>query len=88
MKREDKIKADIARLQNELEQLDKSKSDAPKPLENIDYERIKANVVAHVQDLATNNYVSEDDHHYIFEVALEAVYGKDIWKWYNKTNKG
>ena len=39
----------------------------------------------HIDDIAAGNYHPDsDDDHYIFEAAVEAVYGKQIWRWYRE----
>jgi hypothetical protein len=80
MSKADEIKAQMAQLQQKLNQLE----NLPMPLENPDFRQLKKYAISHINCLANNGIVDEDDKQYIFEEALKAVYGKDIFIWYNK----
>jgi len=56
----------------------------PKQLENPDFKKLKESCLEYIQEIANSGYIKDDDlDHYIFEDALEAIYGKDIWDFIN-----
>lgn len=56
--------------------------DVPQQLENIDITALKRLCQEHIDDFNTGNE-DDDDEHYIYEAAMEAVFGKNVWKWIN-----
>lgn len=46
------------------------------------------NVIRAIEDYVLvarrDKYLLKDFDHYLFETVMETVYGKDIWKWWNK----
>jgi hypothetical protein len=67
-----------------LEELDRRKKGNPKPLEFPNFDHVKKACAEHVQSIIDGTYHEDnDDAHYIFEEAMKAVYGADIFKWYN-----
>jgi hypothetical protein len=55
----------------------------PARLNNPDFTALINAVVDHVnRSIKSEN--SDDDKQWIFEAAVEAVYGKDCWVWWNK----
>lgn len=42
----------------------------------------------YIDSCEKNNHVDEDLEHYIFEAAMEAVFGPDVWKYVNKHYDG
>lgn len=52
----------------------------------IDYSKVKKACEVHIQNLADGNQ-ERDDEHWIYEAAMEAVYGKDVWSWVNSVLK-
>jgi hypothetical protein len=69
----------ISNLQKHLEL---KKRDIPKVLDNIDTTQIVSMAEEVIQSyLADGCY--HGDYHYFFEVVMEAVYGKDVWKFIN-----
>lgn len=59
----------------------------PQPLENPDFRLLVETAEGYIHTLERGGYVDSDDEHYIFEAAMEAVYGKDVWKYINKKLK-
>ena len=54
----------------------------PKMQKCPDYTDLQHSCQAYVCAIATNTYHEDnEDQHYIFEAALEALYGKSIWDW-------
>jgi len=47
-----------------------------------DYSKVEKACEVHIQELADGR-LDEDSEHYIYEAAMEAVYGKKIWDWVN-----
>lgn len=58
-------------------------SSVPTMMVTPDIERLKLTLKHYITDLAEGNG-HEDDDHAIFEVAVEAFYGKNVWDWINK----
>lgn len=58
----------------------------PQPLANPDFSKVQKMVIEHVAGYADSDNCrdDEDDTHYLFEAAVEAIYGPNIWKWINK----
>lgn len=76
-------------LRNEMERREKEEKaklrQAPNPLPNPDFSKLHQMVINGVQSVSENDgYAGKDFRYYLFETALEAVYGSDIWKWWNK----
>jgi hypothetical protein len=55
----------------------------PVPLDNIDFQPLLAICHDYIHELATLGYAAEDYSHYIFEAAVTAIYGKDVWAFVN-----
>lgn len=58
----------------------------PQPMNNPSYDLLHTMCVDYVKSVAEDK-VDDDHSHYIFEAAIEAVYGKDIWDWINKKQR-
>lgn len=71
-------------LQNELARREEQK-DMPFPLTDLescwelDFSKVIKACEVHIQEIADGK-VDTDSEHYIYELAMEAVYGKDVWK--------
>jgi hypothetical protein len=37
----------------------------------------------YIDNIANNEYIDDDFGHYVLECALEAFFGKDVWKFVN-----
>ena len=76
----DEIREELARREQE-----EAEGDKPKMLEKkIDLVRLKGVCQAHIDALANGEYESDDTEHYIYEEAMNALFGKGVWKWINK----
>jgi hypothetical protein len=52
----------------------------PEPLGAPDYTKLEETVVGYVGFVWGDDYHEDNDYrHYIFEAAMEAVYGEEIW---------
>jgi len=73
-------KLSIKELEQELER--RAIESAPRPLANPDLRILRETCQAHIDSIAAGTFhEDDDDQHYIFEEAIEALYGKDIWDW-------
>ena len=61
----------------------KAHQDAPKLLDKPDFTALRECVTEGVNEFAETGDEDDDFEHYVYEAAMEALYGKDIWKWYN-----
>lgn len=80
-------KLSTAELEAELarrKQSEEAKASVPSPLKLADFSKLQAQVIEAVQNVARDRYPSKNYEHYIYEAAMEAVYGKAIWDWWNK----
>ena len=83
------LQKEIDRLQAELEQRRKERELAtmPKPVENPDWTEVKKMCQEVIDGLAKEGWYDEDLKHYIYESAMEAVFGKDVFTWMNKRGR-
>ena len=59
-------------------------NDTPKPLDEIDTERMINAAKKHIAFCASSEYHSDNDETtWIYEDIIEAVYGPTIWDWIN-----
>jgi hypothetical protein len=66
------------------------KDDKPEMVAYSDFphEGLRSLCQSYIDELAKEEgYVDEDLEHYIFEAAMEACFGKDVWKWINARMK-
>ena len=59
----------------------------PQQLENQDFSKVAKLCREYIEELDREDYVDDDLETYIFEAAIEAVFGKDVWIWINKRLK-
>jgi hypothetical protein len=72
------LEDELARRKREAEEGAK-----PKPIESPDWTGVQATCESYVEALFRRGYVDSDDKQWIFEAAMEAVFGKDVWPWVN-----
>jgi len=70
-------------LLKELEDRKKRRSTKPNQLVSQDFTSLREYCQDYIDELAKNQVVSEDQNQYIFEAAMEAVFGKEIWRYIN-----
>ena len=77
-------------LKAELEERERKKKAGavPKPLAKPDWSVLEKMITEGVKQVAEEGYAPKDFSHYAYEAAMEAVYGRKIWDWYNKANQG
>lgn len=73
-------------LERELERRKREKAgnSAPKPLSNPDFSKLITFVVSGIEEAVKERRKDSDFEHYVYEVVMEAIYGKDFWDWWNK----
>ena len=69
-------------LKAELERRERT-SDRPAPLENPDFSRLLKTCEAVMNDYERDGR-SKDNGHYIYEEAMQAVYGDNVFEWINQ----
>lgn len=72
--------ATIEQLEKAIEE--KKKDQIPKARTIIDTYNIKDACTKHIESIFEGNY-DESDIHHIFEAAMEATFGEEVWSWYN-----
>ena len=65
------------------ERIETSKAGIPIPLEHPNFDHLVKMIVDGVNESIANGYEDDDFPHYVYEAAMEAVYGKDYWDWHN-----
>lgn len=80
---------DTEQLQLELERRARESEEKaqPKPLENPDWSTVLTYCIGYTTDLATRGFADSDDKQYIFEAAMEAVFGENVWAWVNEKSR-
>lgn len=76
----EELEAELARRQ--------SLQGVPEPLENPDFSELIECVKNGVQEMINKQYEDDDFSHFVYEAAMEAVYGKGFFDWRNKQNFG
>ncbi len=69
-------------LLKELEGRKKNKNIVP--LFNPNFTKLVEAVRNHVESTLNEGPEDNDDSHFIYEIAVEAIYGKEIWKIFNE----
>jgi hypothetical protein len=54
------------------------------PLLEPNFSALSRCVVSGIEKAVEDQFMDDDFKHYVYEAAVEAVYGKDFWKWRNK----
>lgn len=71
-------------LEDEINRRKKANDIPPPVIENPDFSRVSKSVIDYITALANDEYDDEDFKQWIYEAALEAMYGGQIWSWKNK----
>lgn len=76
----------VEQLREELAKREKEIKDQEKPklLENKDFSKVVEYCVEYIEELNVNGYADEDLRHYIYEAAMTACFGDDVWVWVRK----
>lgn len=70
-------------LEAELQRRKDAALQRPEPVPTPDWSVVHQAIVGAVLELDEEGFVDEDLDHAVFEAALEAVYGPDVWHWWN-----
>lgn len=73
----------ISTRELEKESERQTREEKPRSIDNPDITRLQNICCEYINDLASDGYVDEDYEQYIFEAAMETVFGKDVWKFIN-----
>ena len=68
-------------LEDEIQKRQKQEADKIPPIVQPDFRPLIKVCQEYIDDLANNGYVDEDMKEYIFEAAMEAIFGKVVWKY-------
>ena len=72
-------------LQAEIERRKEEKAlPKPKAVENPDFSMVVDYCKSYIDDLYNKGWVDDDMEYYVFEAAIQAVFGKDIFDWIKK----
>lgn len=66
----------------------KQQRNIPTPLPSNDFLPLKTMIIEGTARSLKDGYENDDFAHYVYEAALEAVYGKEYWNWRNKQKWG
>ena len=53
-------------------------------IEFTEWDLVMNGCVSYIEAIKSGNHGLDDIEHYIFERALEAAFGKDVWDWVNE----
>ncbi len=73
----------VEELQEEIEKRKKIRKECPKKIYIPNWEPTIKMCEGYINDLIKNGYADHDHRIYIFEAAVEAVFGKKIWGFVN-----
>lgn len=76
-----------AELQAELKRREYQDTAKPQAVADPDLSSLRETCKAYIDAVAMRDYVDEDLPEYIFEEAMEAICGKDVFNWINKMRK-
>lgn len=76
----------IEELEAKIKHLKKSASVAPEklPEEDRDWSTVTSMVVEYIEKKRAGEWIDDDLENYIFEAAVQCVYGDKIWDYLNK----
>ena len=78
---DDELKAELERREKREEE---KKSAPPEPLREPNFEPLRKMIIRGTLDAIDIGAEDDDFQHYLYEAAMEAVYGKGFWVWRNK----
>jgi hypothetical protein len=73
-------------IEMEMERRKELRTRAPEPIaiELTEWDMVMNGCINYIEALKSGNHHTDDIEHYIFERALEAIFGKDVWEWVNE----
>ena len=75
---DEQLKAELERREKEAKQKAK-----PQQLEELNLARLRKICQDYIDEVERDAWASEDTRHYIYEIALETVFGEDVFNWVN-----
>jgi hypothetical protein len=63
---------------------EEQRSALPRPLSNPNFDSLVKTVIHGVEETVESGYQDEDFKHYVYEAAVQAVYGDSFWNWKRK----
>ena len=76
---DEQLEAELMRRKRERE-----RAEMPTPIINPDWSHVIMLCAGYIAELAKANHEPKDSREYIFEAAIEAIYGEKVWQWINK----
>lgn len=76
---DDELQAELSRRKDV-----QRRSGKPHMLQNPNYKILRSTCQEHIDQLYDKQWVNDDMSHYIFEAAMMALFGADVWDWINK----
>ncbi len=55
--------------------------DKPKPISRPNFSKVTAECVQYIDTMAEEKRVDDSKENFIFETAMEAVFGEGVWDW-------
>lgn len=83
----DGISTEELQLEIDSRKKKKQKLAKPKQLFQSNIDPLRKICQEYIDYLANDGFEDNDFDHYIFEVAIEAIFGPDVWKYINDQNK-
>jgi hypothetical protein len=68
-------------------ELERRKRIPPMFNHNPDFSDLTKMVTTEIERIASEGREDEDFEHYVYEAALEAICGSDIWKWLSRATR-
>ena len=68
-------------LEEEMKRRKEEKKHPLAPLLVPDFKPLREMIIKGIQWAAKNKYMGDDFQHYVYEAAMEAVYGQGFWDW-------
>lgn len=80
----DELKSELERRQGTVKDDDEDTDiPPPEPLDNPDFSALIECVTEGLAQSISDKYEDDDFSHYVYEAAMEAVYGRGFWDWRN-----
>lgn len=76
---EEELRSEINRRR-----MEKELSEKPIPLQDMNFDKLIGMCRDYMSQIMNGTRDDDDIKEYIFEAAIEAVYGKKVWPWINK----
>jgi hypothetical protein len=71
-------------LREELKRREEVVKNMPQPIMMPDFAVLIKYVSNSIKAKAEDGYETKDFEHHVFELVMEAIYGKQFWYWWNK----